>query len=163
MRFGRESIITNRPLDQAEGAMVAEEVSLVAAFGFGVLVGEILDGIYDSPRKPMKETQWRVGRLNGKLDDYKIGFLDLHWFEHYHWGMFSISLSSLLNRLTPVGQPFVGLFLLGIGISLILDENRGGHPFGYGKAHFTQSCIIGALMFAWLLLCLVPMWTSTIL
>lgn len=105
-------------------------------FAIGILIGEILDFIYDL-------------KINNKEDKYLKGVPKLqsffHWLEHYHWGMV------LLMIYCPI--------LNGLGLSLILDENRSECGFGYEKEedrdkyyHFKESSIIGAIIFAVLIL-----------
>ncbi len=105
-------------------------------FAMGILVGEFLDFLYDR-------------RINNKEDKYlkRVPFLQafFHWFEHYHWGMI------LLMVYYPI--------LNGLGLSLILDENRSDLGFGYEKDpekrteyyHFKQSSVIGIIIFGLLI------------
>ncbi|MFQ5891316.1 MAG: hypothetical protein ACE5HW_00805 [Candidatus Methanofastidiosia archaeon] len=69
-----------------------------------------------------------------------------HWLEHYHWGM--------------VFLMFYHRILNGIGLSLILDENRSELGFEYEKDpkkrdeyyHFKESSTIGFVVFLVLML-----------
>jgi hypothetical protein len=109
---------------------------IVVDFAIGIFIGEVLDFVYDR-------------KLNNKEDEYfrrvpKMQSL-FHWFEHYHWGMV------LLMGYCPI--------MNGIGLSLILDENRSELGFGYEKDpekrdeyyHFFQSSMIGIVIFISLL------------
>lgn len=104
---------------------------MIVDFVIGIFIGEVLDFIYDKI-------------LNNKEDQYlqKCSWLQslIHWLEHYHWGMI------LLLVYCPIFN--------GIGLSLILDENRSECSFGYEKPeerdeyyHFIQSSIIGVIIF----------------
>lgn len=114
--------------------MIPWSVSMSATFFIGILLGEVFDFIFDL-------------RVNNKEDKYLkcLPWLQsiFHWFEHYHWGMF------LLMWNFPITS--------GIGISLILDENRSRRKsewgFGYKEPegrdkyyHFNQSTAIGIMM-----------------
>jgi len=105
-------------------------------FALGILVGEILDFIYDQ-------------KCNNKENEIFEGYPKIisffHWLEHYHWGML------LLLYYFP--------FLNGFGLSLILDENRSDCRFGWEKPenrdeyyHFIQSSAIGGIIFTLLII-----------
>jgi hypothetical protein len=137
-------------LNRSEGIPLSGENKMLSLtnivlldFAIGILIGEILDFIYDL-------------KINNKEDKYLKGVPTLqsffHWFEHYHWGMV------LLMFYCPI--------LNGLGVSLILDENRSGCRFGYEKEedrdeyyHFKESSIIGTIIFAVLIL----RWVASVL
>ncbi|MGD2250888.1 MAG: hypothetical protein PVF58_21015 [Candidatus Methanofastidiosia archaeon] len=114
--------------------MIPWSIGMLVTFVIGVLLGEVFDFIFDL-------------RVNNKEDKYLkcLPWLQsiFHWFEHYHWGMFLLMWNfPLIN---------------GVGVSLILDENRsrrsGEWGFGYREPekrdkyyHFNQSTAIGIMM-----------------
>ena len=95
----------------------------IVEFGIGILIGELMDFIYD----------WKINGREG-----------IHCLEHYHWGILMLMIPSPL--------------VAGLGISLILDENRSSCRFAHGKSHFKRSSLIGVILFIllvlrWVLLC----------
>ena len=122
--------------------------SIIISIAFGVLVGEITDFVFD----------WG----NDNDIEKRIAFVPktellLHWFEHYHWGMtlmglYSFSLTYFPDCSTPICEAFRYLtdspFLIGFGLSLILDENRSDTRFAWEKNpgphyHFYESSMLG--------------------
>jgi len=75
-----------------------------------------------------------IGEIIDCLYDNKLNKHDpLHIVEHYHWGMILLMINNpLLN---------------GLGVSMILDENRSECRFAIGKEHFIRSTIIGIILF----------------
>lgn len=116
-------------------------------FALGILFGEVGDFIFD--------------RLNERNIEGEISLL--HWLEHYHWGMVFLLLYDFTATYFPqlpdqVIQITSSTFLVGFGISLILDENRSDTKFAWKKNaqtqfyHFYESSVIGIMIGAILVL-----------
>jgi hypothetical protein len=92
---------------------------LLMGLCIGVLAGLILDFLW-----------WRLG-----VNKYEKR---LEVFEHYHWGMLSLTILKMLLR-------FHNVFLLfaGTGICLIVAEFTQEHPFALRSNHQMASTIIG--------------------
>jgi hypothetical protein len=114
---------------------------MIMTAAFGVLAGEVADFVFD----------W----LNEKNVEGNISLL--HWFEHYHWGMILFCLYSFASTyLSECPSPLCiairhvtdSPFLIGFGLSLILDENRSDTRFAWRKNpdqyyHFYESSMLG--------------------
>jgi hypothetical protein len=117
------------------------------AFGLGILTGEITDFLFD--------------RLNERNIEGDISLL--HWLEHYHWGMILLFIYELPQSyfpfiMLPMQEVAASPFLVGLGISLVLDENRSDTKFAWEKEpdsiwyHFYESSVIGIMIGAMLIL-----------
>jgi hypothetical protein len=111
------------------------------AVALGILLGEIIDFFYDI--------------LNERNIEGSISLL--HWLEHYHWGMIFLVLYEFPAEYLPTPfnltlQVTFSHFMLGFGLSLILDENRSDTKFAWEKGvqtqwdHFYESSIIGFMI-----------------
>jgi hypothetical protein len=111
------------------------------AFALGILTGEIADFLYD--------------RLNEHNIEGEIPLL--HWLEHYHWGMILLFFYELPQSYfpfitLPMQEVAASPFFVGLGISLILDENRSDTKFAWEKEpdsiwyHFYESSVIGIMI-----------------
>ena len=118
----------------------------------GVGLGEVFDVWYDMTHAEQVEGAETISLVPRKplafgyaKDYFREVLATPDAFEHYHWGIWLAT-----NALTAVlVVPWLGFFMIGIGISLILDENRRGladRPFGFGKPYFGTSALIGALL-----------------
>lgn len=115
-------------------------MALIAA-AFGVVAGEVADFVFD----------W----LNEQ--EIERGIDLLHWFEHYHWGLILFCLYGCVSTYLPeCSTPLCTAirlvtdspFLIGFGLSLILDENRSDTRFAWRKNpdqyyHFYESSMLG--------------------
>lgn len=110
----------------------------------GFLLGEVLDVWYDG-RVYYEHGEKEVRILEtmplhfGQIK-YHIQFRLPESYEHYHWGIWLLTISIVGNAFAP--QFLLGIVeaSIGVALSLIMDENRtgiGGHPFGIGK-EFTR-------------------------
>mgnify|MGYP001050161729 CR=1 FL=1 len=131
-----------------EAVVVLSAVSAVV----GVVLGEIFDVWYDlthaeavsvadEPDRIIEAVQFAPRR------PLAFGYAKMYFrevlatpdaFEHYHWGLWlAASAISMYSLLSPLA-----FLMLGLALSLILDENRRGladKPFGVGKPYFAAS------------------------
>jgi hypothetical protein len=150
-----------------EGSMMLIDTVLSAVLVVvGIALGEVFDVWYDMTHSEATVTE--VGREQYftetimALPDRPLafGYAKQYFrevlatpdaFEHYHWGLWLLTTAFTTYSFNPTA-PFL---LVGVAVSLILDENRQGladHPFGIGKPYFTSIAIIGVLLVATLVL-----------
>jgi len=142
------------------------DVLAAVLFVVGVALGEIFDVWYD-----MTHSEALVTKVGGEeyFDEaimavprrpLAFGYAKQYFrevlatpdaFEHYHWGLWLLT-TALTTYSFNTMAPFL---LVGVAVSLILDENRRGladHPFGIGKPYFTSIAIIGVALVVTLVL-----------
>jgi hypothetical protein len=144
--------------------MMPETVVIVSAVTavLGIVLGEIFDVWYDLTHAEalvesggiMETVQFAPKR------PLAFGYAKLYFrevlvtpdaFEHYHWGIWLATNAISMFSLVP---PFASL-MLGLSVSLILDENRRGladQPFGVGKPYFATCSFLGVMLSALLVL-----------
>lgn len=122
----------------------------------GFLAGEVFDVWYDSTHAEgtvqhglLLESVQTQPRRPLAFGYAKLWFREVlatpDAFEHYHWGLWlaanAITVFSIL--------PALAFWMLGVALSLIMDENRNGladEPFGLGKPYFATCTLIGILL-----------------
>lgn len=138
--------------------MAMTTLALSAIFALmGVLAGELFDVWYDSTHAEgtiqhnvfleSVQTQPRRPLAFGYA---KLWFREVlatpDAFEHYHWGLWLAANAVTMFYFLPA----LALGMLGLALSLIMDENRRGladEPFGLGKPYFVTCTLIGLLLF----------------
>lgn len=149
--------------------MAEPNIAVLAVCGvFGLLMGEVADVWYDTTHAEVDpatgaETVQLAPRRFLAFGYSKAYFSDVlltpEAFEHYHW-----SLWLGANAITvAIFDPAVASMMIGLAVSLALDENRRGladKPFGVGKPSFTAGAIVAAVLFAALVLRTVGVGTS---
>jgi len=132
-------------------------VSAVCAV-VGVILGEIFDVWYDSTHaEAVLERDILVEAVQfAPKRPLAFGYAKLYFrevlatpdaFEHYHWGLW---LTANAVTMFLLFSPLACL-MLGLALSLILDENRRGladRPFGVGKPYFVTCSLLGILLSA---------------
>jgi hypothetical protein len=130
--------------------------AVVAVIGF--LTGEVFDVWYDSTHAEgavqhgvMFESVQTVPRRPLAFGYAKLWFREVlatpDAFEHYHWGLWLAANAVTMFFIVPE----VTFLMLGVAVSLIMDENRNGladEPFGLGKPYFVTCTLIGILLFS---------------
>jgi hypothetical protein len=123
---------------------------------FGVLAGEIADFVFDRANDSARAND-KEKDVENQISYFPQSEALLHWFEHYHWGMILLGLYSFGGTYFPECSTLIctafrrltdSPFLIGFGLSLILDENRSDTRFAWEKNpgpwyHFYESSILG--------------------
>jgi len=132
-------------------------LALAATFAVvGFLAGEVFDVWYDSTHAEgtvqdgvLFESVQVVPRGPLAFGYAKLWFREVlatpDAFEHYHWGLWLAANAVTMFLIVPE----IAFLLLGVAVSLIMDENRNGladEPFGLGKPYFTTCTLIGGLL-----------------
>ena len=144
--------------------MMPEALAIVSAVCavVGVILGEIFDVWYDLThaeavvdRDVVVEAVQFVPKRPLAFGYAKLYFREVlatpDAFEHYHWGLW---LTTNAIAMFLLFSPFAFL-MLGLALSLILDENRRGladEPFGVGKPYFGTCSLLGILLSTLLIL-----------
>jgi len=135
--------------------MILASADALVALAGGFLLGEVLDVWYDGKvyyEKGEKEARifepmpFYFGQIK-----YKVQFRLPESYEHYHWGIWLLTMSLMVSAFVPAFLQNLPLFPIGVAISLVLDENRtgiSGHPFGIGKEFTRLSLFLGVLLAA---------------
>lgn len=130
-------------------------VGILVGLACGFLLGEVLDVWYDGRVYYEVETGEvhivEPTRLYFGQVKYRVQFSLPESYEHYHWGIWLLTISPIAGRFLPYLFQALPLVLVGVALSLILDENRtgvGGHPFGIGKQFARLSLALGILLVA---------------
>jgi hypothetical protein len=136
---------------------------LAAIFAvLGFLVGEVFDVWYDSTHaegavqhRALFESIQTQPRRPLAFGYAKLWFREVlatpDAFEHYHWGLWLAANAVTMYFIVPE----VAFLMLGVAVSLIMDENRNGiadEPFGLGKPYFATCTLIGVLLLLVLIL-----------
>lgn len=148
----------------------------------GLASGEVFGVWYDSTHSEAELAQTRAGVMIAEAVNsvpqrpLAFGYAKQYFrevvgtpdaFEHYHWGLWLLA-----NAVTAFPYSYAFAFtLVGLAVSLVLDENRGGlagHPFGVSKPFFAATAAVGILLVGTLILRVVSigspfeLWASTI-
>jgi len=133
-------------------------LALAAIFAVvGFLAGEVFDVWYDPTHAEgtvkhgaLFESIQTVPRRRLAFGYAKLWFREVlatpDAFEHYHWGLWLAANAVTMFYF----QPAATFLMLGVAVSLIMDENRNGladEPFGLGKPYFATCTLIGVLLF----------------
>jgi hypothetical protein len=138
--------------------MMSEALVIVSAVcaAVGVILGEIFDVWYDlTHAEAVVERDIVVESVQfAPRRPLAFGYAKLYFrevlatpdsFEHYHWGLWlATNAIAMFFLFSPLA-----FLILGLALSLILDENRRGladKPFGVGKPYFATCSLLGILL-----------------
>jgi len=106
-------------------------VAFLSGFDLPVLLGAFLTGLAVGIALDYLWRKVGISKYEGKLEV----------FEHYHWGLVSLTLMKTLLNLNGLFTSF-----LGVGVFFILAEMTQEHPFALKSNHQLSSTMIGTIL-----------------